>query len=367
VDLAGQGSAPTQEPKPPELLKEELSLLAIRLEASRDQLEALIADTRRVRKGWEEQIEKGEKRVQESSLEALRAAAATVKAELVKEMEFLSQAAVDQAQKRIAEQTTAALDSLGKKLLSNLSKSAGAALERTVAEMSERFRNRLQALAGGFGEEASQQLKERTSGLMESAAELMEKQIADSLEMFSQDLLTTGQWVVGETAKQLENTKDAVQSLTRELTATLESRRKESQELGQTGARELKAALQKGLDAQRDAALGQLREEAKALLGEALGRVKAGCGEAHQACDAMHKQVGQAAMTLQEWQDRARKNVEARFQDSLEAVVENASHLSRQVVEQHRQEMVRLTDELRARIQQVAELLAGTHASGEKR
>ncbi len=338
-------------------LKQELSLLAVRLEAARQQLEALIADARRVRQDLDGQLERSEKKIQASSLEAMRTGAAAVQADLQKEMELLAEGAAERAERRIAEQAASTVESLSKPLVAELSSALAAGLAQAVEEMSERFRQRLESVARGFEAEAAGRLEKQAEGLVESAAETLSKQMDDSLDLFAERLGRASRELMAETLAPLEKAKAEAEGATRELGAALQACRSESEKI----VREVKAAVARELEAQRGAALRQLDGEILQRVEDALARVKAGSSEVDRACDTLHQQVGRGALAVKEWQDQARANLEAGFRQALEALAEQARNLSRAALVEHRREIGLLVDQLHSRIQQAAQAFLDTN------
>lgn len=345
---SGTAAAPAAVPaKSGAEMKEEMSLLAVRLDAAREQLEALIADTRRVREGFDEQLERSQKKIQESNLEAMRAGAAAVKADLHKEIELLSWGAAERAERRITEQAASTIESLRQRLLAELSSSLATALAQTVKEMSERFRKRLEGLGQGFEKEVFERLEKQAEGLVESGAETLAKQMDDSLDLFAERLGRASRELMAETVAPLEKARADAEAAAWELGVRLEACRGESGKI----VRELRATAARELEAQRGAALRQLEVEGR----ETVARAQAGSADVEKACDALHRQVGLGALAIREWQDQARASLEAGFRHALETLAEQARDLSRAALLEHRRETRLLADQLRARIQGAAQ------------
>lgn len=365
-ELAAGDRSSKEEPKAPELLKEQLSILAVRLEASRAQLEAQIADARQVRKGWEEELETTRKRIQESSLETFSAATVRIKSELLREIETLSQSAIDRIEKSVEERMAAATHSLDEAVVTDLANSARACFGRALHEMTDRLRNDLGAMQRGFEEEASKELKKRADRVVESAAEFTRKQADDSLLGLREGLVATARDLIGDTEKQIGNAKVAIQGLAGELQKVIGRSRSEStkiiQEFRKSGARELKADLTKALRQEGDAALQRLQEETNELTRDALAQARAQCLEVQEACAAMHRQVGQAGLILKQWQNQVREDLEATLQNSLEAFGKQLTGVSLITLQQHRRLLALWLDDFQVRMRRAARALGASGA-----
>jgi hypothetical protein len=305
---------------------EELGALAVRLEASRGYLESLIADARRVRESLEKELRRTYQSIQDSNREALRAVAADVKAEFVEEIEAVSQGAADRVERRVAEKTGEALDSLAR--------AADARLSSVTAEWLDRSRKNLSTLARASEIEASTRLQNAANSVVDSAVELLRKRMDESLNIFREALVSSGQRLITQSDKTIaEFTETARQALN----ADLEKAPQKGRGLVPEGLPKDLGGLEKGGLA--DTAMsGEVNQEAG-------GQV--------------HKQVDPVILAITEWQDQARATLETNFQESVQTFLKHVSDLSAEIADQHRQTVRYLLNGLEVRMEQAAHASEG--------
>jgi hypothetical protein len=340
ANLAAQTSAAKKdEPNEPWSLREEFSSLAARLEATGAHLEGLIADAERVRKGWEEDLLSSQSRIQEASLEALRAAVATTKAETFEEIKSFSQRSLNEIQKRTEEKARAATDAIEKMAevaavkTGSASNSAYAELQHGIDEMKDRFRNDLKAISRTSQAAISRELEQKADSLAELASMLIQRQVEDSLELFSETLLISRKSFVGLIEKETDNAKETIQTMTTRL----------------------KTELEHELNDQWDVTFQNLQDQSDGLISEAKSQITTHTDKASaEGCGILSERVDQAVLRLSESQEKARRRLESDFQRSLEYFAKQITDLSSTVIEQQRQKVGLLLSDLHTRFLGIA-------------
>jgi phosphoribosyl-ATP pyrophosphohydrolase len=363
------------------LIEERLNTQARRLEASRDQVEALLTRTEEAGRNWQAELEKARSSIQEASRQAFdsaleksaqqligrltqaledRARSSSLNAErtlqekseklLARIQEEASSASlkIQQKSEQEAEETRRIIERRVDWAVDSLNGSTGAATAKLdnayrrveadfkaleadypqkLAELSssglEGLRQKTQSLLADFqaqlqktfsefqerrAREVTQELQKKSDELLELWLKELRTQSGDVLEKLSEQLKASGVRVVEDTKKQLAGiTQSAQEAVGREAKATLQTMRALGEKLGDSG-KALVDETAKQLGALTRVTVESLTREARTIAQESRDQVR---------------------KTLQEFQERGARELEAHLEKGLE---------------QHRETMLKLLE-----------------------
>jgi len=302
--------------------------------------------------------------------ERMEAASQALAARVETSIEALNQASdqalarLHAAREKIEAEMKVVVEKQARETVQELSNSACLGMQNKLGEMMGRFRNELNEMLRGFEQKASQQLQEAASRQAESSGQQVRQLCEEALGRFRGELAASGKQVVEQTEKHMVSARALVDSLARQVGDNVDRYRADLMravgELRESAARELGANFQAVLEEQREAVRRHLLDETRSMAQEVMAEIQQKCEEAGQhASEAVHKQVGQAAMALKDWADQACGRLDASYQKALEGLEKSITDLSRVAVEQQRQSLSLLVDDLRARMVQAAQVLKG--------
>jgi hypothetical protein len=240
--------------KPPSL-EQESSGLGDRLELSRSALEALLTKVGKVQQGWQAEVDRARRDVQDAGWQAVEFALQGSNEKLRQDIEALSSVAVTDARKRIQEEGSATVEAIRKEIASRLDSFAEGYLLNLAVQLDTRQK------------QANEQTKERIVQLIVTAvAEFADRtkklgnEAAASLRAQTErSLETAAREVVGRLTSSIqEQIQSAVQAESRSLQENIRKMHERIQ--GELASVTLKAqkSCQQGADAARSAAAGHV-------------------------------------------------------------------------------------------------------------
>ena len=177
-------------------------------------------------------------------------------------------------------------------------------------------------------------------------------------------LRAAGKRIQAELGTELES---LAQRVVERAEARLEEKTTEAFELlGQAVESNRVSASTSASGARRANALRQIQDGRSELTREMAAQVKTNASEiSREACEAVQKQVDQAAITIQEWQDRARRSLEADLKRALEAFGRQVADCYNALLAEHRRTIGLWIDDLHARTERATRALSGGDAGSE--
>jgi len=343
--------------KPPSL-EQESSGLPDRLELSRRALEALLAEVGKVQQGWQAEVDRARRDVQDAGWQAVEFALQGSNEKLRQDIEALSSVAVTDARKRIQEEGSATVEAIRKEIASRLDSFAegyllnlAVQLDTRQKQANEQTKERIVQLIGT----AVAEFADRTKKLGNEAAASLRAQTERSLE-------TAAREVVGRLTSSIqEQIQSAVQAESRSLQENIRKMHERIQ--GELASVTLKAqkSCQQGADAARTAAAGHVNtivEQAVAKMQAARQKVEFGFGgqvEEHQ------KRLAELAASFQEqfrqYAETQTRALEGELQETRRASQEKSAEEASGRLEKVAEELLELlAKQLRQQVDDALEL-----------
>jgi hypothetical protein len=327
-------------------LDERFGGLEKRLEAERKNLEQLLAKLQDLQKTTQDSVETTRRNIQAATFETLETATEELNQKVRGQLESASAKFAEEARKRVEQSAAAAVDSFGKEAKARLSqltqeylaslqpqfeaqqKTASEQIQKLSLAALQELQKKSDGVLGGFEErlqkslrevqekgsqQVTQQLQKTVVDYLGSASKDLKKQAADSLTTLTAELKATGQGLVTDARKQVEEIRaKALESLMQEGKAIARDYpgqvRKMLQDFQDQRTRELEDHLQKALEKQRQAILKQVQLVGEDEATKAAAQVKTKCEE---VAHLMLGELDQRESTLKDWEEGASGRLEA--------------------------------------------------------
>ncbi len=389
-------------------LEQKLGSLADRLQASRSEIEVLLAKFQQLQQSCQAEVDKTKRNIEEASFASLQSAVEQLNERLQKELEATREDFIAQTRKRVEEQASQSIEMFSKEASTRLAKLAeeylaqagpelqarqAQATDQAKAQISqviqsatttglEELQHKSEALVGDFqaqlekavrktqeksAKEATEYLQKTVEGLLATSAKELQRQVGEGKSALKDELKTSSKALAEDAKKQLAAmTTSTVDCLNKEAKAGLEEfrshLRKSAEDMQEKGGRDLESQLQKMAEKQGEDLLKRLQKEADDSCERAIAQIKSKTDQSvKEASDTVNKHVGSGAVFLRELEEQAREHIETHSQKieasaktSAQAFEKQMGDLAATSLDKLHRESDALVEDFRARLQEAS-------------